>query len=109
VIANASRFSVVIPTCDRPSTLYACIQTVVAQSYDNLQIVVQDNASDSRTREVVESFTDKRIVYRRLKARVSMRANSEAGLKAADGEYVIFIGDDDGLSLGAISTLSEIF
>jgi Glycosyl transferase family 2 len=108
MIAKALRFSVVIPTCDRPSTLYACIQTVVAQSYDNLQILVQDNASDSRTREVVESFTDKRIVYRRLNARVSMRANFEAGLAAVDGEYIIFIGDDDGLSLGAISTLSEI-
>jgi Glycosyl transferase family 2 len=84
------------------------MQTVVAQSYENLQIVIQDNASDNRTREVVEAFDDNRIVYRRLNSRVSMRANFESGLEVADGDYVIFIGDDDGLSLGALSTLAEI-
>ena len=108
MVDNALRFSVVIPTCDRPLTLLACIQTVVAQSYDNLQIVIQDNASDSRTHEVVESFDDTRIVYRRLSTRVSMRANFEAGLEATDGDYIIFLGDDDGLSQGAISVLSNL-
>ncbi len=48
------QFSVVIPTCDRPATLPACLKTVLSQSYRNLQIVVQDNSSDNRTKAVVE-------------------------------------------------------
>ncbi len=37
-----------------------------------------------------------------------MRANFEAGLDAADGDYLIFLGDDDGLCVEAIKQISEI-
>jgi Glycosyl transferase family 2 len=102
------RFSVIIPTCDRPATLLASLKTVVCQTYKNLQIVVQDNASDDRTAAVVTAFGDSRIAYTRLKRRVSMRENFEAGLEVSDGDYLIYLGDDDGLCLETIDRLSKI-
>jgi hypothetical protein len=94
------RLSVVIPTCDRGRTLRYALQTVLDQEYDNLQVIVSDNASRDDTQDIVANFRDSRIRYLRTPRRVSMSSNWEHGLAAVDGEYVHFLGDDDGLLPG---------
>ena len=76
-------FSIVIPTCNRAMLLKHCLRTVSAQTFPSVEIIVQDNASDDETEQVVSMIGDPRIVYKRLPQRVSMRANFEAGLNAA--------------------------
>ena len=102
------RLSVVIPTCDRPETVGACLKTICQQDYGNLQIVVQDNASDNRTTEIISSIDDRRIIHQRSTKRQSMRANFESGLDVVDGDYVIYLGDDDGLAPYTLSYLANL-
>lgn len=90
-------FSVIIPTRNRARTLREAIPTVLAQTDGDLEVIVQDNASPPETRAVVESFGDPRIVYSRSDHLLSMHDNWEAGLKAASGEWIVVIGDDDAL------------
>jgi Glycosyl transferase family 2 len=102
------RISVVVPTRERAHTLPATLSTCVTQSYRELEIVVHDNASGPATAEAVAKFDDKRLKYFRSGERLSMRANFEAALNRATGDYVVFIGDDDALAVEGISRLAEL-
>ena len=102
------KFSVVIPTRERCNTLDAAIRTCVTQDYDNFEIIVSDNFSQDDTKEVVNSFRDKRIIYVNTGKRLAMADNWEFGLSQVTGNYVLFLGDDDGLLPGALKDLSEI-
>jgi glycosyltransferase involved in cell wall biosynthesis len=96
--------SVVVPTRDRGDTLAHTIRTLVEQEYDALEIIVSDNASADETRDVVGSFSDPRVKYVNTGNRLSMSDSWESALGRATGEFVGFIGDDDGYLPNAIST-----
>lgn len=100
------RFSILIPTRERAQTLGPCIQTCLAQRYDNLEILVSDNAGGPETRAVVSRFNDPRLKYFRQETRVSMRQNFESLAQKATGDYLIFIGDDDGMMPHAIEAMA---
>jgi glycosyltransferase involved in cell wall biosynthesis len=101
------KFSILLPTRERAATLGPSIETCLAQNYDNLEILVSDNASSPATRAVVESFSDKRLKYFRQDKGVSMRENYEFITQKATGDYIILIGDDDGMMPNAIPQMAE--
>lgn len=107
-MTNETKFNVIIPTRERADVLVHCLRTVVAQDYENLEIIVSDNHSNDNTREVVESFSDKRIRYINTGRRLSMSSNWEYALSFVAEGYVGFLGDDDGLLPGSMTRLSEI-
>ena len=102
-------FTVVIPTRERCDTLEHSLHTCVTQDYDNLEIIVSDNFSQDRTREVVEAYKDPRIRYINTGKRVGMTDNFEFALSHVKPEgYVIYIGDDDGLLPDAIRNINAV-
>jgi len=107
-MSNDIKFTVIIPTRERADVLVHCLRTVVAQDYENLEIIVSDNHSNDNTREVVESFRDKRIKYINTGRRLSMSSNWEYALSFVSEGYVGFLGDDDGLLPGSMTRLSKI-
>lgn len=102
------RISLVVPTRDRAFTLAQTLRTCVAQDYPELEIVVHDNASGPDTAETVARFDDPRLRYFRSDTRLSMRANWEAALARTTGDYIVYIGDDDLVTLGGISRLAGL-
>ena len=94
---NHPRYSIVVPTRQRHETLRACLQTIVDQPHDDYEIVVADNASSEETRAVCESFRSPKLRHVRCDEPLSMSDNWERALAAARGEWVTFLGDDDGL------------
>lgn len=103
------KFSIVVPTRNRGATLRSALETCIAQDYDNVEIIVSDNYSDDDTHGVVHAFSDHRIKYVNPGKRVSMSENWEHGLGHVTGEYVTFLGDDDGLLPGAVRDVASIF
>ena len=102
------KLTVVIPTRNRCETLASSLRTCLSQQYDPLEVVVSDNASEDDTREVVESFNDPRIRYVNPGQPVSMATNWEFGLSHVTGDYVTFIGDDDGLMPDAMNDVASL-
>jgi Glycosyl transferase family 2 len=94
--------TVIIPTRERADTLLHCLETVVAQPCDRLQILVSDNASSPATRAVVEGFADPRIRYVNTGRRLSMAHNYEFALGHVDSGWIVMVGDDDGLVQGRL-------
>lgn len=90
------KISLIIPTRERASLFEHCVKTALSIEDDNLEIVVCDNCSHDATPEITARITDPRVVKLRSNKRLSMRQNFESGLTHATGDYVCFIGDDDG-------------
>lgn len=91
------KLSLCIPTRERAAFLAPCLRTVSAVDDPALEIIVSDNASADDTRAVVEAAADPRIRYVNTGRRVSQRQNFENAISASTGDYVLVIGDDDGV------------
>jgi hypothetical protein len=107
-MAGSTRFTVIIPTRSRPSTLRWALKSCVEQNYDNLEIIVSDNFSQDETSEIVKSYQDSRIKYINPGKRLGMSEHWEFALQHATGDYVNYIGDDDAMLPRAFSHLNQI-
>jgi glycosyltransferase involved in cell wall biosynthesis len=103
---SGPKITVVIPTRERLPVLRYAVQTVLAQHYENLQIIVCDNCSTDGTGAFVKSLNDPRLRYINTGRRVSMSENWEFALSHVDGGWVMILGDDDGMLPGAAAKLA---
>ena len=93
--------SVVIPTYSRNTTLCKAIDSVIKQTYKNLEIiVVDDNPADSEwrhsTEELMEQYKkDSRVRYLKNKRNLGGSGARNEGIKVSNGEYIAFLDDDD--------------
>lgn len=102
------RFSVVIPTRERPDTLAHALRTAVEQTFDDVEILVHESGDDARVTDVVARYGDRRTRLVKTGSPVSMPENWERALTCAAGEYVTFIGDDDGLLPDACAVADQV-
>lgn len=105
---TSPKLTVIIPTLQRPDTLYWTIRTVIEQNYDNFAIIVSDNFSNDNTPSIVSSFGDSRISYINPGTRLSMSRHWEFALSHIQEGYVTILGDDDGLIPDALSTAARL-
>jgi hypothetical protein len=101
------RFSIVVPTRNRENTLGSTLRTCLAQDFDDYEIVVSDNHSTPATRAIVGDLADARLKYVRSPEPLAMTDSMEFALSHASGEYVIFVGSDDGLVIHALPLIDE--
>lgn len=90
-----SKVSVIIPTFNRSGLLARAVESVVRQTYSNLEILIVDDASDDDTPAIVRQFADRRIHYIRHAANQGGAATRNTGIEAASGKYIAFLDDDD--------------
>jgi hypothetical protein len=70
---------------------------LVASPSPDLEVVVQDNSSTDELGEFVSEMRDPRITYNWVEESLDVVANFTLGLEHAKGEFICFIGDDDGV------------
>lgn len=87
--------SIIIPTYQRPQQLRKAIESVLAQSFKDFELIVVDDASNDETEGVVRTFDDDRIIYMCHSSNRGGGAARNTGLKSAGGEYIAFLDDDD--------------
>lgn len=87
--------SVVVPTHNRSTLLRRAILSVQKQTYQNLEIIAVDDASDDDTEGVVNSFNDNRIKYVKHNVNRGGSAARNTGIGISQGEYISFLDDDD--------------
>ena len=87
--------SVIIPTHNRADLVPLAIQSVLQQTYTNLECIVVDDASTDNTEETVRTIIDERIIYLRHENNKHASAARNTGIKYARGEFIAFLDDDD--------------
>lgn len=95
-VASGPLVSIVLPVRNRPTTIAAAIESVVAQQYRDWELLVVDDGSTDSTPEIVERYAaaDHRVVLIRATAG-GVCAARNAGLRAAKGRYVAFLDSDN--------------
>src|SRR5688572_18460689 len=105
---HENRFTIIVPTRDRPDTLVHTLKTCTMQDFERLEILVSDNHSQGATADVVAAVKDPRVRYIRTDRRIGMSQNWEFALGHIDDGFVLVVGDDDALLPNAIREISEI-
>lgn len=98
--------SIIIPIYNLEKYIAKCLNSIILQTYKELEIICIDDGSVDDTAEIIKSFAEKdcRIKYiRRENAGVSAARNF--GLEKATGEYIMFVDGDDGLHFRAVEIL----
>jgi glycosyltransferase involved in cell wall biosynthesis len=101
-----------VPTYNRPDGLKKAIEAILSQTYQNLEIIISDNcSSDSRVQTIAEGFSDKdsRIKYIRQNVNIGGIGNYNFLVQQANGEYFLWVADDDQLMDDYIETCMQIF
>ena len=97
--------SVIVPVYNCMEYLPRCIESILNQTYPQIQLVLVDDGSSDGSGEICDAFAakDSRIqVIHQNNQGVSAARN--AGLDAAAGEYLLFVDSDDHIAAGTIET-----
>ena len=86
--------SVVIPTYNRGAFIGAAIDSVLSQSYRNLEVIVVDDGSTDNTAALLAAIADPRLRYVRQENQGRSQARN-AALRLAVGDYIAFLDSDD--------------
>ena len=87
--------SVIIPTHNRMGLLLRAIESARRQTHSNLEIIVVDDASTEDVRPIIASVGDPRIRCLRQDVNRGGAAARNVGIRAAVGQYIAFLDDDD--------------
>lgn len=95
--------SVIIPTYKRARAfLKRAIDSVLAQTYGNIEVIVVDDNGLSETEKyreevtkVLDAYEDKRIVYIQNEENLGVSLSRNRGIQQARGAYITFLDDDD--------------
>lgn len=87
--------SVVIPTYNRIHTLPVSVDSVLKQTYENLELIIMDDGSTDGTEEYVKGIADERVRYRKADKNMGPSAARNRGAELAQGEYLAFQDSDD--------------
>jgi glycosyltransferase involved in cell wall biosynthesis len=101
-------FSIVIPTRDRPNLLRDAIQSALEQEFDDYEIIVSDNSTNSETEKVVSEFWSKKLKYFRTPKPLDMPRSWDFALSKANGKFITFLADDDLLPKKFLQFYSKI-
>lgn len=87
--------SVVIPSYNRGHCLKKCLESVLNQTFQDIEVIVVDDASTDETNALIMALSDPRIRYIAHEVNRGGAAARNTGIKAAQGEFVAFLDSDD--------------
>ncbi len=87
------KVSVIIPSFNSEKTVSMTVESALAQTYPDIEVIVVDDGSTDGTRQILEPYADRiRYIYQENKKHSGAR---NTGIRAAQGEYLAFLDSDD--------------
>lgn len=109
------KLSIIIPIYNVEQYLRKCVDSLLKQDYDNYEIILVDDGSTDGSGAICDSYVsiDDRCIDYRCDIKVVHQSNAglsaarNAGIKVAQGEYVMFVDSDDYLEPNVLGGLIE--
>lgn len=110
MIQERSKISVIIPAYNTEKFIERCINSVLNQSYNNIEIIVIDDGSKDSTKSIVEQFIskDKRVIYV-WQENAGVSASRNKGIQCSSGDFLTFVDADDWLEFDALERMYRAF
>ena len=87
--------SVILSTYNDEKTISNAIKSILNQSFYNFELIIINDCSTDKTKEVIQSFDDNRIVYLENNINIGRSRSRNNGIKIAKGEFIAIIDGDD--------------
>lgn len=103
------RFSIIVPIYNREKTLCRCVESLMNQTYKEIEIILIDDGSEDKSFDICKRFAlkDKRVIPVHIeKCGVSSARN--IGVSISKGEYIIFVDSDDYAELDMCEVFNKI-
>ncbi|WUC42734.1 CDP-glycerol glycerophosphotransferase family protein [Streptomyces cellulosae] len=103
------RFTVVVPVHNVQGYLHACLDSVLSQSYRDLELIAVDDRSPDGCGAILDDYAarDERVRVLHLEENVGLGRARNAGMPHATGDYLLFLDSDDTLTPGALRALAD--
>ncbi|MER5384746.1 bifunctional glycosyltransferase family 2 protein/CDP-glycerol:glycerophosphate glycerophosphotransferase [Streptomyces sp. NPDC002688] len=103
------RFSVIVPAYKVQAYLHECLESVLGQSYPDLELIAVDDCSPDACGTIIDEFAarDARVLPVHLPENVGLGRARNAGLERATGDYLIFLDSDDSLTPDALHAIAD--
>ena len=102
------KFSILVPAFEtKEEHLRAMLDSVLEQTYGNFELILADASESNSVEQIVKTYTDKRIVYKRLKQNAGIAANTNQALMYATGDYAGLLDHDDVLTPDALYEMAS--
>lgn len=91
------KISIIVPTWNRSKFLCRCVDSILAQNYENIEIIIINDCSTDNTTDVVKAKygNNKKIEYIENQTNLGPGGNRQKAYLVASGEYIVFADDDD--------------
>jgi len=88
--------SIIMPTYNRAHLLSRAIESVLSQTYKNLELIVVDDCSQDNTFKIIDDYIkkDNRIAYFKNKKNEGAAYSRNAGIEYSRGSFLMFLDDD---------------
>ena len=99
--------SVIIPVYNVAEYLEQCLESVINQTYQNLEIICVDDCSTDNSPQILEYYVNKdpRIKFIKNTSNIGLGYTRNNGLAIATGDYIHFLDSDDWMELNAYETM----
>ena len=87
--------SIILSTYNNENSIFYSINSILCQSYQNFELIIINDFSTDKTKRVIQSFTDSRIVYLENDKNIGRTLSRNKGIKKAKGEFIAIIDGDD--------------
>lgn len=89
--------SIVLPVYNGERYLASAIESVLNQTYQNIELILVNDCSTDSTEEIIKSYASKdpRIVYLKNEVNLKLPASLNRGFSAAKGQYLTWTSDDN--------------
>tara|TARA_Y100000296_G_scaffold68195_1_gene81263 strand:- start:2826 stop:5681 length:2856 start_codon:yes stop_codon:yes gene_type:complete len=87
--------SIIMPTYKRADVIGKAIDSIVAQSYSNWELIIVDDGGNDDTESVVSQYNDGRIKYYDLKSNKGVSYARNAALQMSSGEFICYLDSDN--------------
>lgn len=101
------KISVIIPVFNDEKRIETSINSVLNQTYDNLELIVINDGSTDKTLEKIQKYSDKRIRVFTQENQGTGQARNR-GLKEATGDFICFVDSDDTIELHFLETMINL-
>ncbi|REG58266.1 glycosyl transferase family 2 [Paraburkholderia sp. BL6669N2] len=110
-LSHRPKVSICLPTCNRPELIATCIDSCLAQSYDNLEIVIGDDSKDARTERLIAAryAREPRVRYMKNQPPLGQAGNVASLFERARGDKILLIHDDDLLTTDGVDKLVSLW
>ncbi len=100
--------SIIIPVYNKATYLNDCIDSVISQTLPDFEIIIVNDGSTDKSKEIIESYHDPRIRLFNIDNRGVSNARN-IGIQHSAGEYILFIDADDTIEKDYCEKLYRIF